>query len=85
MRRPDRPTAAAAGQARTFRSRGAVTVGQAHSVVTVARQTAPHRAAGILVYGADGRHTDNAAIDHCSVVWAADENGEAYAEVSTDG
>lgn len=37
---------------------------------------------GILVYGSDGRHTYNVVIDHCSVMWAADENGEAYAEVT---
>jgi hypothetical protein len=37
---------------------------------------------GILVYGGGGKHTYNVVIDHCSVMWAADENGEAYSEVS---
>jgi len=37
---------------------------------------------GVLIYGPGGRHTYNVMIDHCSVMWAADENADACGAVT---
>jgi len=37
---------------------------------------------GVLIYGPGGRHTYNVMIDHCSVMWAADENSDACGAVT---
>ncbi len=37
---------------------------------------------GVLIYGPGGRHTYNVVIDHCSVMWAADENADACGAVT---